>query len=276
MPAIDRSFDSLSFLSDGLRDMLRRRLREVSGLALIAVALGLGLALASWSVQDPSFSHATNSPVHNLVGQTGAITADLMMQLLGLGAIAIVLPIGIWGWRLASHRPLRREWLRAIFWIAGVLLAALFAACLPRSHGWPLPAGLGGVIGDSLQHGALMLLHGLAGGWGRIAIAAFAGAAAFSALAVTAGFGWQSEAEHEAPETDERVTDADDDEAREPRASALLGWIVHSLLSLKWRLTRWLVHRRSGVVPVSRTAAAARPRRAALRRSRPREPAARP
>src|SRR4030088_44018 len=120
MPAINQSFDSLSFLSDGLRDMLHRRLREIVGIALAVTAVLLGAALASWSVQDPSLSHATVNPVRNLLGLPGAIAADLMMQLLGLGALAIVLPIFVWGWRLASHRPLRREWLRAAMWMIGV------------------------------------------------------------------------------------------------------------------------------------------------------------
>ena len=114
MPAINQSFDSLSFLSDGLRDMLHRRLREIVGIALIVSAILLTAALASWSVQDPSLSHATVNPVRNLLGLPGAITADLMMQLLGLGVLALVLPIAIWGWRLASHRALRREWIRRV------------------------------------------------------------------------------------------------------------------------------------------------------------------
>src|ERR1700688_1099682 len=145
MPAIEQSSDSLSFLSDGLREMVRRRLREIAGLALIATAILLAVALASWSVQDPSLSHATVNPVRNRLGLPGAITADLMMQLLGLGALALALPIAVWGWRLASHRRLRREWLRFAVWIIGVLLASTFASCVPRSHAWPLPAGLGGV-----------------------------------------------------------------------------------------------------------------------------------
>ena len=127
MPAINQSFDSLSFLSDGLRDMLRRRLREIAGIALAVTAILLGAALASWSVQDPSLSHATVNPVRNLLGFPGAIAADLMMQLLGLGALAIVLPIFVWGWRLASHRPLRPT-------VAGLRHAC---AANPRCRTWP-------------------------------------------------------------------------------------------------------------------------------------------
>src|SRR5215831_5946150 len=171
MAAINQSFDSLSFLSDALRDLVRRRLREILGIAFIVTAILLALALASWSVHDPSLSHATNNPVKNLVGITGAIAADLMMQLVGLGALAVVLPIAVWGWRLAGHRPLGREWLRVAAFVLGVLCAATFASCLPRSHAWPLPAGLGGVIGDSLVRGALMLIRGALPGWERTLIA---------------------------------------------------------------------------------------------------------
>jgi S-DNA-T family DNA segregation ATPase FtsK/SpoIIIE len=254
MPAINQSFDSLSFLSEGLRDMLRRRLREIVGLALVVTAMLLAAALASWSVQDPSLSHATVNPVRNLLGVGGAITADLMMQLLGLGALAVVLPIAVWGWRLASHRALRRELLRVAVWVVGVLLASMFASCIPASHAWPLPAGLGGVIGDGLLRGALLLAHGQPPGWDRTLVASLAGGGAFLALALTCGLGWHERAE---PEPDEDET-PERDEPAEPRASISLGFIVHGLLSLKWRLTRWLLRRRSEVMPVRRSVARGR------------------
>jgi len=65
MAAIERGFDGLNFLPDSLRDALRRRLRELGGLALIVIAGLLALALATWSVKDPSLSHATNTPARN-------------------------------------------------------------------------------------------------------------------------------------------------------------------------------------------------------------------
>ena len=101
MAAIDRGIESI--FSDSMRDTLWRRLRELTGLALIAAAIALALALATWSVQDPSLSHATNTPMRNLLGISGAVTADLLMQLFGLASIALVAPIAVWGWRLLSH-----------------------------------------------------------------------------------------------------------------------------------------------------------------------------
>ena len=153
MSVINRSLDRLTFLTDSARDALRRRLREIAGVSLIVLALLLAAALATWSAQDPSLSHATNAPIRNRLGISGAIVSDLLMQLFGLASLALVLPIAIWGWRLTSHRPMVRERMRIAAWIIGVALVAAFASSLPRNANWPLPGGLGGVIGDSRRLG---------------------------------------------------------------------------------------------------------------------------
>ena len=149
MAAIDRGIE-LSNWSDELRALLRRRICEGGGFALIALAAVIAVALATWSVQDPSLSHATDAPVRNLLGTPGAIGADLLMQLFGLASTVFVLPVAVWGWRIATHRPFDREWMRLAFWLAGTVFAAGFASCLPKSDHWPLPTGLGGVIGDAV------------------------------------------------------------------------------------------------------------------------------
>ena len=195
MPAIDRGLDSLSFLPDAVRDALRRRLRELGGLALIGLSILLALALTTWSVQDPSLSHATNKAVRNVLGFPGAIVADLLMQVLGVAAVALVLPVAIWGWRLATHRPLSRERIRLVFWILGVLLAAAFAASLPRSASWPLPAGLGGVTGDWMLRLPAFLAGGTLAGLARLTVAVTTGVAALACFAVAAGFGWHGQAD---------------------------------------------------------------------------------
>src|SRR5580658_1642154 len=186
MSMIDRSLDGLTFLSGQFGAALRRRLREIGGMALLGIALAACLALATWSVQDPSLSHATNAPVRNLLGLPGAIVADLLMQLLGLGSLALLLPIAVWGYRLLGHRPLRRERLRLLLWLFGTVLTAAFASSLPRGIRWPLPCGLGGVVGDAILRLPTALFrtpltgtYGLvaASSLGIAALAAFGGAA---------------------------------------------------------------------------------------------------
>ena len=150
MPAIRYTFSAADIVSDELRAAFRRRLHEIIGIGLIGMAGIAAIALATWSVQDPSLSHATNAPVRNMLGLPGAIGADLMMQLLGIGTIAFLFPVAAWGWRLLTHRALDRERTRLALWAIGALAAAGFASCLPPSTAWPLPTGLGGVVGDAL------------------------------------------------------------------------------------------------------------------------------
>src|ERR1700683_4537678 len=156
MSMIDRSLEGMASLSGLLGTLLRRRLREVAGIALLSLAMMATLALATWSVQDPSLSHATDAPVRNLLGLPGAITADLLMQLFGLGSLALLLPIGVWGYRMLGHRPLNPRGLGIQLWASGAVLTAAFCACLPRTAHWPLLSGLGGVIGDAMLHVPLM------------------------------------------------------------------------------------------------------------------------
>jgi DNA segregation ATPase FtsK/SpoIIIE, S-DNA-T family len=235
MPAMGgRGLDSLSFIPEAVRDALRRRLRELGGITLMGLSALLALALATWSVQDPSLSHATNAPVRNMLGLPGAIIADMLIQLLGVAALALVLPIAVWGWRLATHRPLQRERFRLLFWLLALVLATTCAAALPRSAPWPLPVGLGGVAGDWVLRLPALLAGGTLSGLVRAAVAVAAGMGALVCLAIATGFGWH---ERDADEADE--ADGDDEE----RASVSLGWITHEFLSLKARLALLLRRR---------------------------------
>src|ERR1700676_3967250 len=128
MSMIDRSLDGMAFISGQLGAMLRRRLRELGGIALLSVAMMAALALATWSVHDPSVSHGSDARVHNLLGRAGAIAADLMMQMLGWGSLALLVPVGVWGDRLVGHGPLGRERVRVLLWVFGAVLAAAFAS----------------------------------------------------------------------------------------------------------------------------------------------------
>ncbi len=117
MPAIERVIPLVGQLPAAIREALARRLRELAGLGLLALTGGAAAALMTWSVQDPSLSHATSRPIRNIVGYPGAIGADLLMQILGLGAIMLILPVAVWGWRMLTHRGFDREALRLGCWI---------------------------------------------------------------------------------------------------------------------------------------------------------------
>src|ERR1051325_4507109 len=131
MRAADRSLDVIAFVSEHFREFIRRRLSELAGLALIVLAVLGALALATWSVQDPSLSHATQKPIHNLLGYPGAIFSDLAMQLLGLSAILLLAPEALLGRRLLANKRLGQK-MRRLLWILATFLAAGFASTLPH------------------------------------------------------------------------------------------------------------------------------------------------
>jgi S-DNA-T family DNA segregation ATPase FtsK/SpoIIIE len=239
MPAIDRSLDAVAFVSEHFREIIRRRLSELAGLALITLALLGAIALATWSVQDPSLSHAVKGPTRNLLGYPGAIFSDLAMQLLGLASILLLLPETLLGWRLITHRPIGEKW-RGIVWICATFLAAGFVSALPVSRAWPLPTGLGGVAGDALLRLPAFLFGPMSGFNATIAALVLG---LLTALSLAISFGWPR---REAPRTRRRreIVEEDeiveDDEGEEERSSALLGFLAHSLLSFKARVGRLL------------------------------------
>ncbi len=239
MRAADRSLDILAFLSEHFREIVRRRLSELAGLALITLALLGAIALATWSVQDPSLSHATQAPMRNLLGYAGAIFSDLAMQLLGLTSVLLLAPEALLGWRLLSHRPIGDKW-RSLLWILATVLAAGCVSTLPRIGSWPLPTGLGGVIGDAVLVVPAALMGGRLGGLALLVVGLLLGFASALTVALAVGWHWWPATKTKSVARDIDVDEEEDEEEEErDRASASLGFIVHALLSWKARILRW-------------------------------------
>jgi S-DNA-T family DNA segregation ATPase FtsK/SpoIIIE len=242
MAVIERVIPFVGQLPEPVRDMLGRRLRELAGLALLVLAALATAALATWSVSDPSFSHATAGPIRNIIGMPGATAADLLMQILGLGSIMLVLPVAIWGWRMLTHRPFDREALRIGCWVLCMVTAAGFASCFPRNAVWPLPTGLGGVIGDALVR-APAVAFGAPGALYHIAFGTVLLAVMLATLAFAGGLGARPADETSLEDIADDLAPDDDD-----RRAVSLGLLFHALISLKarlWRLAKltygWLV-----------------------------------
>jgi S-DNA-T family DNA segregation ATPase FtsK/SpoIIIE len=233
MAAIERVIPLVSHLPASIRDALTRRLRELSGVGLIALSGVASAALMTWSVQDPSLSHATSRPIRNILGYPGAISADMLMQILGLGAIMLILPIAVWGWRMLTHRTFDREALRLGCWILCTVIAAGFASCWSHGGAWPLPTGLGGVVGDALVR-APAVVFGPAGVIYRLVLGIILFAAMIASLLFASGWGSK-------PREDEALTPIEDDdepfvEEEESRSSVSLGFIFHAIMSAKARI----------------------------------------
>ncbi|EKS30228.1 DNA translocase FtsK 4TM domain-containing protein [Afipia felis] len=235
--AIERVVPLVGQLSDPIREMLMRRLRELIGLAVIVFAGVVAAALMTWSVQDPSLSHATSGPIRNLIGWPGAIGSDLLMQILGLGTLMFVLPVAVWGWRLLTHRPFDREAVRIGCWILCAVLAAGFASCWPHSMSWPLPTGLGGVVGDAIVR-VPAVIFGPPGFLYRLCLGLLLGIGVIVTCAIAGGYG----AREADPEEDIASIEDDEETFEEEAAPGLfsLGFFLHAAISTKARIGRAL------------------------------------
>src|SRR6202020_72947 len=181
------TFSFIDPVPASVREFPKRRAAEIAGLVALAGVASLTLALLTWSVSDPSLNHATNGRVHNLLGAPGAIAADLVMQFIGLASAALLAPPAFWGWSLVTKRRLERPRLKIALYLTGVIAAAGLASLLPAPGSWPLPTGLGGVVGDAV----LALPHRLlpASPWATIALGCSLAAIAILSLAAASGVG---------------------------------------------------------------------------------------
>ena len=171
-----------ALLPAGIGDFMRRRVFELSGLILVALAIGLVLAMASFDPSDPSFNTAGGGKVNNLLGYPGAVAADLALQTFGLAASVAVVAFIAWGLRLLRRQAVPRAPHRIAALMLTLMVAALAFEAAPVPEAWPLLSpGLGGLVGRQL----MVWLAAMGGGRGvltdPLAVGMVAGAAALAA-----------------------------------------------------------------------------------------------
>ena len=123
-------------------------------LGLVAIVL---VALASWSVDDPSLSYATANPAQNWLGFPGAVIADIIFQVFGLSILVALIPLAVWGWNFVRRAVPNRIGWRVLAWLLATLLGAGILSFIAVPESWPLPLGLGGLIGSGFYGLASMI-----------------------------------------------------------------------------------------------------------------------
>ncbi|MBV8662743.1 MAG: DNA translocase FtsK 4TM domain-containing protein, partial [Hyphomicrobiales bacterium] len=242
------TFTFLDYLPDTLREAPKRRAAELIGCCTLAAVGAASAALLTWSVADPSLNHATATPIHNLLGRPGAIVADIAMQFFGLACTVALVPPAFWGWRLLARKRLDHTRNKLMLWLIGWIVAAGCASMLPAPASWPLPTGLGGVIGDAILWAPRRLLPSSALAMTLLGVAL--AAAAILTLTAAAGYhlipGVESDADDDAPaeraraaRASERYESDDEDADGEPGFGLVsLGALIHTTLSLKSAVRR--------------------------------------
>ncbi len=175
------------FASPAIRAAFGRRLAEIGGLTVAALAIAIGVALATYHASDPSLNTATSVPAANALGVVGAAIADFLWQGFGLAGALPSLGLLAWAWRIASRRGLGVVSLRAISLLLAVPALAMTISIANHHALFPTSAGPGGAMGLVLATTVLdqvaPVLHSLA------PLAVFAGGFAASVLFIGLGFG---------------------------------------------------------------------------------------
>ncbi|HEX2017671.1 MAG TPA: DNA translocase FtsK [Aurantimonas sp.] len=228
-----------------------RRQGEIAGAAgLIGLAAYLGVACATWNVTDPSLSQSNQNMVENWAGPSGAIVADLAMQVFGLGAALMVALPAIWGLILLSGRGIDHIWRRAWYAVAGIVLAAAVLGCLPAPEGWPLPIGLGGVAGDIVLKFPALATGAYPNGMVAIVLALMMAAPAGWLFLNGAGL---IDRPRPMPSQNGRraapVDDIEEEDAGESRLALAFGAMAHTVYSARSAIGRRLEARRAAGTP---------------------------
>lgn len=165
-------------------------LKEVGLIAMATLAAFLLLALLSYSPTDPAWSYqGTGLETTNLVGASGAWSADVLLSLFGLMAYLLPVACLIGGWR--TVRGAQLSWALVSIRLSGWLVLILGGCILARLHIAPdgrWPAGPGGLLGDWLCRFGLPLFN-----WVGLTLIALVGA--FLGAQAALGFSWARVAE---------------------------------------------------------------------------------
>src|SRR6266849_2508579 len=102
------------------------RANEIMAIALIALALLLGLCLASYNPNDPSWNAAGEASAHNWIGAVGANVAAALFQAIGLAAYLLPFLLLAAAWRRFRSSRINAPVSR----LAGLIVLVLSSAAL--------------------------------------------------------------------------------------------------------------------------------------------------
>jgi DNA segregation ATPase FtsK/SpoIIIE, S-DNA-T family len=141
-----------------------RRLNELVGLLVFALAVLLCLSLLSYHSTDPSLDTVGSGPIRNWIGPSGAYLSDFLLQLEGLSAFILPLILGALGWTWMRSRPAGSPGAKLL----GALLCLVFAPALfgllPGHAHFPSGLPVAGLIGR-LVADQLVLWFNVPGAW---------------------------------------------------------------------------------------------------------------
>ena len=121
---------------------------RTAGFVILALLAFTWASLLTWSANDLSLTGAKDGATGNAGGSVGAVLSDILLQMLGFGAIVCLYAPMIWAIELIrNERVLYFRSKAALYPLSILLLAGAFAT-VTVVPGWPLHYAMGGILGD--------------------------------------------------------------------------------------------------------------------------------
>ena len=128
---------------------------DVVALVLLALAVFLGLALLTYNPADPpsTLVFPEHTKIANACGRSGALAAQALLEVFGLGAYFLVLSLAVVDAWLLARRPITEPLLRAAGWALALLgISTLLALGFHGASPGPVigPGGYFGAAGRAV------------------------------------------------------------------------------------------------------------------------------
>ena len=169
-------------LPESVQSYIARRVYDLWALLLIGFGVFVTGAIITYSANDPSLNTAApEEDIHNVFGYGGAIIADILVQAVGLTAIAIGIAFGIWGINTFQRKSQPGLGVRLLWLCGAVLLLSITFARVPAqilsNENFIEGTYLGGMIGSVAINTVSRPLGSILGGWEYTILAVLAGMA---------------------------------------------------------------------------------------------------
>ena len=144
-------FGGGKILPPGAQNFLKKRGRELIGFSFVICALWGAISVFGYSAGDPSLNSSGIADPSNILGTSGALVADLLLQTLGFTCFVPILTLFVWGGRLMRGNPVLHPLRSLLLLIVACLFYAITLSALPVSVNWPLMTRMGGFTGSLLM-----------------------------------------------------------------------------------------------------------------------------
>ncbi len=135
-----------------INDFIKNRLIEFLGLLLIATSLFLLAAIISYSPGDPNFIYTPeNVEIKNIGGFYGSVTADFLLQSIGLISFFLVANFFSWGLKLFAAKQIVNFVQKIFFTLIYVILGTIIMNIFYNDSFWLIDNGNGGFVGRIIK-----------------------------------------------------------------------------------------------------------------------------